>query len=207
MANLRNLQKEQTRRRLLEHALTLFQAQGYVATTIDDIATSVGTTRVTFYAHFANKAEIMRALIGELNELLERNPSPEHGSTATKLVDAAREGTFEAIRSWLGAQAERWPLIKPYIIVATEASAVDPEIRDLTTGWFAEVIADMVEGMTAAGRFSLEDRQFRGFLAMELLDRTNLMWIREGWDFRTGSQLDTLAGTWVHLLGGPPAAS
>ena len=128
MANLRALQKEQTRRRILEHALALFQEKGYVATTIDDIASSVGTTRVTFYAHFPNKGELMREMIAELNDLLERNPSPEHGSTATKLVDAVRIGTFDQIRPWLAAQADRWPLIKPHIVVSTEASAVDPTI-------------------------------------------------------------------------------
>ncbi|MCX6501787.1 MAG: helix-turn-helix domain containing protein [Microbacterium sp.] len=201
MANLRALQKENTRRRILEEALRLFQEQGYVPTTIDDIATAVGTTRVTFYAHFPNKSELMRALIGELNALLERNPSPQHGSTAAKLVDAVRIGTFEAIRPWLGAQAERWPLIKPYIVVSMEASAIDSEMRDLTLAWFDEVIGDMVDGMAQAHRFSPEDRAFRGYLAMELLNSTNLRWIREGWDFRSGIQLDTLALAWVNLLG------
>ncbi|WP_460774522.1 TetR/AcrR family transcriptional regulator [Microbacterium sp. GXF7504] len=201
MANLRALQKEQTRQRILEHALSLFQSQGYVATTVDDIATAVGTTRVTFYAHFPNKGELMRALIGELNAHLERNPSPEHGSTAEKLVDAVRIGTFAAIRPWLGAQAERWPQIKPYILVSTEAAAVDPEMRELTVAWFDEVIADIVDGMARAGRHPEDQRAYRGYLAVELLNSANLRWIREGWDFQTGPELDILAHAWVHLLG------
>jgi len=201
MAHLRALQKEQTRLRILEQALALFQEKGYVATTIDDIATAVGTTRVTFYAHFPNKSELMRALTERLNELLERNPSPEHGSTAEKLVDAVRIGTFEAIRPWLGAQAERWPLIKPYILVSAEASAVDPEIRELTVGWFDEVIADIVDGLSQADRHPADERAYRGYLAVEMLNSANLKWIREGWDLRTGPQLDILARAWVHLLG------
>lgn len=201
MAHLRALQKEQTRRRILEEALRLFQEQGYVATTIDDIATAVGTTRVTFYAHFTNKGDLMRALTAQLNELLERDPSPEHGSTAEKLVDAVRIGTYDAIRPWLGAMAERWPAIKPYILVSTEASAVDPEIREMTVGWFDEVVADMVDGMSQAGRHSPDERTFRGYLAVEMLNSANLRWIREGFDFRTGPELDILAHAWVHLLG------
>ena len=65
MANLREKQKQQTRTSLLEHALRLFQEKGYVATTIDDIATAVGTTRVTFYAHFPNKEALFLAALDE----------------------------------------------------------------------------------------------------------------------------------------------
>src|SRR6478609_6866480 len=61
MANLRVLQKEQTRQRLLDTALELFESKGYSATTIDDIAVAAGTTRVTFYAHFASRRAIIAA--------------------------------------------------------------------------------------------------------------------------------------------------
>ena len=72
MANLRVEQKEQTRQRLLDTALDLFETKGYAATTIDDIAAAAGTTRVTFYAHFPSRRAIMAALIDRLNVILER---------------------------------------------------------------------------------------------------------------------------------------
>ncbi|QAY59775.1 TetR/AcrR family transcriptional regulator [Microbacterium protaetiae] len=201
-ANLRVRQKEHTRRAILEHALNLFQEHGYVATTIDDIATSVGTTRVTFYAHFANKTELMRALFEELNRNLERQDDGlEHRSTARPLVEATRLGTFAAIRGWIGAQSTRWPAIRPYIIVVAEASAVDPEIRELNEAWFGEVIDDITEGLAQAGRFDPDTRRFRGYLAMELLNSANLRWIRHPWPLETGTELDILAGAWTHLLG------
>ena len=125
MAHLREKQKQQTRTSLLEHALRLFQEKGCVATTIGDIATAVGTTRVTFYAHFPNKTELMRALFGELNRHLDRREDSEHRSTAGSLVVAAREGSFVAIRAWIGVQSQRWPDIRPYISVVEEAAAVD----------------------------------------------------------------------------------
>ncbi|WCI07771.1 helix-turn-helix domain containing protein [Arthrobacter sp. OVS8] len=37
-----------TRRLLLEKGLELFEEKGYAATTVDDIAAAVGTTRATF---------------------------------------------------------------------------------------------------------------------------------------------------------------
>ena len=79
MANLRQLQKEMTRQRLLDKSLELFQQRGYVGTTIDDIAAEPGTTRVTFYAHFESRQDLMRALIHELNVRLEREERTARG--------------------------------------------------------------------------------------------------------------------------------
>ncbi len=42
---LRAAQKEMTRRLLVKTALELFEAKGYAATTIDDIANAAGTTQ------------------------------------------------------------------------------------------------------------------------------------------------------------------
>jgi AcrR family transcriptional regulator len=201
MTGLRAMRKEQTRKRILRAALALFTEKGYVATTIDEIATQADTTRMTFYARFPGKRDVMRALIDELNELLERHSSEEHGSTASKLVEAVQIGTADALKPWLAAQAARWPTIRPYILVATQAAAVDPEIRELYEGWFEEVIGDMVDGMALADRHEPATRHFRGFLAMETLDRTALHWMRDPWQLDSGPELDLLTATWVTLLG------
>jgi AcrR family transcriptional regulator len=93
VTGLRAAQKEMTRKLLLSTALELFETKGYGSTTIDDIATAAGTTRVTFYAYFPSRSDLVRALIGELNEILERIESPRHGSTANDLVATVREVT------------------------------------------------------------------------------------------------------------------
>lgn len=201
MANLRILQKESTRRRLLSTALDLFQRHGYQATTIDDIATSAGTTRVTFYAHFESRRHLMIALLGELNVLLERDESTEHGASARGLVEAVRVGTRESIDPWLRAQIARWPSIKPYILTATEASAIDPEVRQLFREWFDEVVSDIEEGLDAADRFEAGSRRFRGELALAQLDHTALGWMRGAWEIETGPALAVLVESWTKLLG------
>ncbi|MFD0474935.1 TetR family transcriptional regulator [Nonomuraea thailandensis] len=48
MARLREAQKEMTRKLLLDSGVELFVSKGYAATTVDDIASAAGTTRVTF---------------------------------------------------------------------------------------------------------------------------------------------------------------
>ncbi|WEG09028.1 TetR/AcrR family transcriptional regulator [Microbacterium horticulturae] len=203
MANLRQKQKESTRKRLLEVALDLFVTNGYVATTIDDIATGAGTTRVTFYAHFESRQDLMRALIGELNEILDRRARPDTGgSTASPLVDAVRIGSRGLLADWLLNQARRWPRIRPYIIAATEAAAVDPDIRTLFYAWVEEVVADVVEGLDAADRFDPAARHFRGELAFANLDQTALYWMRNGgFDIDTAPEFDVMVEAWWRLVG------
>jgi AcrR family transcriptional regulator len=202
MANLRVEQKEQTRQRLLDTALDLFESKGYAATTIDDIAAAAGTTRVTFYAHFPSRRAIMAALIDRLNVILERNESSAHGSTASALVDVVQVGTAEEISTWLREQAARWPTIRPYILSASVAAAVEPEILELVDEWSEEVVGDIQDGLDLANRFDPATRHFRGVLAFEMLDRTTLHWIRHQWDLDTDPALDVLAEAWVKLLGG-----
>ncbi|GAA3880320.1 hypothetical protein GCM10022381_23210 [Leifsonia kafniensis] len=200
MANLRVLQKEQTRKRLLDTALDLFESQGYAATTIDDIAAAAGTTRVTFYAHFPSRRAIMATLIEELNVILERDELP-NGSTATALVDVMQAGSAEGIETWLREQCARWPIIRPYITSAHAAAAVEPELSELLDGWSEDVVGDIEKGLNLADRFEPATRHFRGVLAFEMLDRANVHWIRHQWDIDTDPALDVLAEAWVKLLG------
>jgi len=203
MVNKRVLQKETTRKRLLGTALELFETKGYVATTIDDIAVAASTTRVTFYAHFPSRRDIMLALLEELNVILERGATAEGRSSASALVEAVRTGTSEAIGSWLRTQARRWPAIKPYVLSATEAAAADDEIRVVFEDWSDEVIADIVDGLSQAERYPAPTRHMRGELAFGMLDRTAQHWMHHAWDIDAGPELDVLTEAWVKLLGDP----
>ncbi|MDO4435452.1 MAG: TetR family transcriptional regulator [Cardiobacteriaceae bacterium] len=55
-------QAEQTRQDLLQSALELFVHQGYIQTSISQIASRAKVTRGALYYHFMNKAEILKAL-------------------------------------------------------------------------------------------------------------------------------------------------
>ncbi|MFF7359588.1 TetR family transcriptional regulator [Streptomyces sp. NPDC008125] len=201
MANLRQAQKQMTRRLLLESGLELFTSKGYAATTVDDIATAAGTTRVTFYAYFPSRSDLMKALIGEqLNEALQRVRSPEHGSTAQDLVATVADGTPEAIGAWLRTTADSWPGIRPIIRVGRDAAAVDPELRDLVERWLEEAISDIEDGLTRAGRLAPHQRRFRGALAMAELDYVAQHWGSTDWKLTREQVLDELSASWVRLL-------
>lgn len=54
--NRREKQRLETRRVLAEHALRLFQEQGFDETTVEEIAAAAGVSQRTFFLHFATKS-------------------------------------------------------------------------------------------------------------------------------------------------------
>ena len=188
------------RRLLLSTALDLFNEKGYAATTIDEIAAAAGTTKVTFYAYFPSRADLMKALIGQLNELLGRTESPTGRSTARRLVDIVAEGDPARIGAWLRDTASNWDAIRPFTKAAFEAAAIDPEIRALLEEWQDEAIGDIEEGLDQAGRFAPESRRLRGVLAITQLDHLARNWTPGKWSADRDSMLEILTTSWIALL-------
>ena len=50
------------RERILQEAVALFYANGFTATTLDDIAAALGVTKPFIYTHFRSKTELLAAL-------------------------------------------------------------------------------------------------------------------------------------------------
>jgi len=201
MANLRAAQKEMTRRLLVESALELFSTTGYASTTVDEIASKAGTTRVTFYAYFPSKTELVKALISErLNETLDRLRSPEGGSTAPALVEAVEAGTRERLGSWIREISGHWSQVRPIIQISRDAAAVDAELRGLVDAWMEEAIGDIEAGLERAGRFDPETRHFRGVLAMGQFDYVAQHWDDAKWGIDRDKMLDLLTDSWLGLL-------
>jgi len=55
----RERKKAQTRSRLQEHALRLFTARGYEATTVEQIAAAAGVSHMTFFRYFPTKEDVV----------------------------------------------------------------------------------------------------------------------------------------------------
>ncbi|WP_106398863.1 TetR/AcrR family transcriptional regulator [Actinocorallia populi] len=204
MARLREAQKEMTRKLLLDAGLELFVSKGYATTKVDDIASAAGTTRVTFYAYFPSKVDLMKALISErLNTVLGRVPSAEHGSTERELVAVVEDGSRERIRAWLDSTSRRWDEIRPYTTTATEAAAVDPAIRALLDEWLNEAIGDVRDGLDRAGRFPAGTRRFRGVIVITELDHVARHWTPGTWGVERDEMLDVLTESWAGSIGRP----
>jgi AcrR family transcriptional regulator len=93
-AKLPKPKKSELRRQaILQHALTLFDRQGFANTSLDDIARETGVKREAIYYYFKNRAEILlyiirpqsEALVSGLKTILDSEIDP-----ASKLYEAIR---------------------------------------------------------------------------------------------------------------------
>lgn len=66
----RDEQRERTRQRLYECALTVFRRDGVEACRIDDIATAAGVSRASFYFHFPTKEHVLLDRMRETEEVI-----------------------------------------------------------------------------------------------------------------------------------------
>ena len=146
-------------------------------------------------------AVVIPVILGVAYADLRRTEPAGERSTAGALVEVVRDGSAERIGPWLRRQSERWPVIKPYILAATEASASDAEVRMLFHGWVNEVVADIAEGLDLADRYPKPTRRYRGELAFAQLDQTALHWMRAPEEVDVDLAVEVLTEAWVKLLG------
>lgn len=193
MVGLRKAQKEMTRKLLLDKGLELFNSQGYAATTVDDIANAVGTTRTTFYLHFPSKGDLVRSLVETADEMLTSIDDPS-------LTDVIASNDRELIRVFLGHKFDQWADIKPYITATHQAAAVEPDIQTTIDQWFDHAIDDIEAGLNKTNRFAPETRRVRCALAFGELEFLSRRWMRLGWTVDREVALETMVDSWCHLL-------
>lgn len=193
MATLRDAQKRMTRELLLDNGLALFSDKGYLATTIEDIAGAAGTTRTTFYLHFASKSEL-------LAELLQRIASEVIDDDETKLEDCVVSNDPAKLRGWISGNFDNWDKLRPYLLPAYEAAPSDPVIHESLISWFEATIASMERGLARANRFAEEDRRARCVLAFGQFEYTAHRYFSLGWRTPREAMLRNMTDSWAHLL-------
>ena len=90
---VRRLPRAQRREQILAAATTAFARNGFAATSLDDIATEAGITRVILYRHFDSKTDLYQAVLDRFCAVLSDHVAePVSGFTAATidgLLDAA----------------------------------------------------------------------------------------------------------------------
>ncbi|MBB5790366.1 TetR/AcrR family transcriptional regulator [Jiangella mangrovi] len=123
MTTVRPAQKRlRTRARIAEHALDLFERQGFEATTITQIAAAAGVTEMTVFRHFSSKEQLLlddpydpviaaavgaqpldwppiARAIGGLRSAWEQLPEPE-GETVRRRVRVVAEHDILRAAAW-----------------------------------------------------------------------------------------------------------
>ncbi len=79
-----NTKSSLRKKQILQSGFTLFSEQGFQATTMEQIATSVSVARTTLYEYFKSKEDILFSLLDEV--VAEQPTKPKEGSVKEQLT-------------------------------------------------------------------------------------------------------------------------
>ena len=101
---------EGTKERILETALELFAQNGYLGTSMNDIAARLGITKAALYKHYAGKQEILKRIVERMDQMdKERAEAYEMPETAPDgFAEAYLHTPAEKIRAYSRAQFDHW---------------------------------------------------------------------------------------------------
>jgi AcrR family transcriptional regulator len=122
-ATLRDQQRRFTRQLLMDAAESVLAEKGYVATTIEDIASSAGTSRATFYLHFSSKNELVQALFERAGAA-----GVERYRALDEILPQSGQEARTAMRAWLHGWLDIWRDRARVFRGMMEAAAADPEL-------------------------------------------------------------------------------
>jgi AcrR family transcriptional regulator len=163
-------QGRRTMRRLLDAAMVAFDQRGYSDTRINDVVEIAQTSHGTFYLYFANKEDLVRALVTEagaearlLAGALDR--PPELGGVPQ----------WSDVRGWVAAYSDLWVRYAPLFRAWTELAAIDPSLEEILHRTFT-LMSDALERQISLGAADGSiDARTAGMAVLAMLDRFHAM--------------------------------
>ncbi len=131
---------QRTVRKLLDAAAGVLATRSYHALRVDDVVRAAETSHGTFYLYFANKEDLLRALLADVAD----DMSAHAGSLGVLTPDDAGR---EELRSWLTGFGDLYRRHAPVIRAWVEAEIDTREFARLgaeVLGGFAGVLTDRI---------------------------------------------------------------
>lgn len=99
-----------TKEKILEKALKLFSISGYMGTSMNEIASTLGVTKAALYKHYTSKQEILDCIVERMNQMDEERAKeyemPE--GSMEEVIKGYQNTALEKIREYTKAQFEHW---------------------------------------------------------------------------------------------------
>lgn len=153
--NLREQQAKTARKLIASAALEAFLEDGFVATTMSDIAERAGVARQTVYNLFESKAALLIAAIGDRVEGSEQRSRAEDNQ-AVRDADSPDEMIELFARSSAGVAERALPVLR----IAYEAAVIDGEV--------AKQLQLNEEHRYQAQSFFIDTLEAKGFLRSDI---------------------------------------
>jgi AcrR family transcriptional regulator len=149
--------------------MTAFCERGYLATSVEDVAAAAGVSRMTFYRHFRNRADVA----AELFRAAAAEATPRYLAIAT--VDPTDRG---AVRAWLGALFAADRADRRLLQVFTQATSDQDGFTERAQQLVADLIGALGRSIPAFAVEHDDPAQRRRWLEAwlllyEILDQSN----------------------------------
>lgn len=199
MANLREMQKQLTRQQLLEAAIEVFSSRGFTNTSVEDLTSSAGASRATFYLHFSSKLDILLSASAIATE-----DTPDlYAALDAALERGSRAAVVKAIDDIVGWFETYSGLLQAWAEAAMEDPTLITRARPLMDAFFDAM--PFVRSTWPGGK--QEQGRLRLHLFVLQLERFFQNYAATGeWAFPRAVLVDTLADLWSKDFF-PPASS
>lgn len=158
-----------TKERILDTALELFAQNGYLGTSMNDIAKQLGFTKAALYKHYTSKQEILDRIVERMNEMdyerAKQFEMPE--GNLTEIVAAYQKMPIEKVRAYSKAQFLHWTeeeFSSRFRKMLTLEQYRDPEMAQLYQKYLA---TGPVDYMAAIFRGLTDSEEAAQHLALE----------------------------------------
>ena len=158
-----------TKERIWETALELFAQNGYLGTSMNDIAQRLGFTKAALYKHYTSKQEILDSIVERMNQMdYARAESYEMPETEPDgFAEAYLHTPVQKIRAYSMAQFDHWtkePFSSNFRKMLTLEQYRDPKLARLyhdylatgPTEYMAAIFRKLTDSDEAAMQLALE---------------------------------------------------
>ncbi len=182
---------------ILAAAATLFRAQGYASTSMQEIADAVGLSRPALYYHFKNKEELLGSLVEGITVRTQRE--------AARIAESAG-GTdhAETLRTMVRAQA-LWILRHPqhFAVVQRDENSLPEHLRAIQDGAKRDLL-DSFRKLIATGVQAGQFRQVEPTIAalcMFGMCNATIQWFRPTGQLSEDQVADLIADMATAMVG------
>ncbi|MGY1806183.1 TetR/AcrR family transcriptional regulator [Blastococcus sp. SYSU D00669] len=189
---VRDEYKALTRQRLVDAAFEEFADKGYAQCTVEDIARRAGTSRATFYAHFAGKLELADGMW----EVTRRPLVALYRDLArTEVRDAA------ALEAWLRRTFAWYEGNRARLTAIHEAITLEDEMSEAYLERVSEVAA-LVAPLVREEHINTERSAWHRAALLTLQhERFCFFWILRRMPFDPDEAVHALVDVWVEAVG------
>jgi AcrR family transcriptional regulator len=189
---MRMEQRQITRTRLIDASIQVFAERGFSRATVDDIVVAAGTTRSTFYLHFASKADV-------LPEMLERSAT-HFRKMYDGLGTIVQNPSFIDVRDWLSNSMDEWSKVRDLVAPVLAATKVEPVVQEAMDRRANEQSDELASSLQAAiPTLGQEEGRIIARILMAPWGGYLDLFVRQV-PFDREKVLDTLAEAWMAFL-------